>query len=139
MSGQNSVKTLDLKFSSASSNSFENIVLASGNAQQIEYTVMEKATEQIDISPENYQLYTLYPNPFNPSLNIYFSITTPGKTDITIFNSNGQKVGNILRNEYLQKGNYNFSWDAGNKPSGLYFVKLESQNLVQIEKALFPK
>ena len=139
MSGQNSVETLDLKFSSASSNFFENIVLVSGNAQQIEYTVMEKATEQIDISPEDYQLYSLYPNPFNPSLNIYFSITTPGKTDITIFNSNGQEVGNILKNEYLQRGNYNFSWDAGNNPSGLYFVKLESQNLVQIEKALFLK
>ena len=139
MSGQNSVETLDLKFSSASSNSFENIVLASGNAQQIEYAVMEKATEQIDISPEDYQLYSLYPNPFNPSLNIYFSITTPGKTDITIFNSNGQEVGNVLRNEYLQKGNYNFSWDAGNNPSGLYFVKLESQNFTQIKKALFLK
>lgn len=139
MSGQNSVETLDLKFSSASSNSFENIVLASGSAEQIEYTVMEKANEQIEISPDDYQLYSLYPNPFNPSLNIYFSISTPGKTDITIFNSNGQEVGNVLRNEYLQKGNYNFSWDAGNNPSGLYFVKLESQNLVQIEKALLLK
>ena len=139
MSGQNSVETLDLKFSSASSNFFENIVLVSGNAQQIEYTVMEKATEQIDISPEDYQLYSLYPNPFNPSLNIYFSITTPGKTDIAIYNSNGQEVGNVLRNEYLQSGNYNFSWDAGNNPSGLYFVKLESQNFTQVKKALFLK
>ena len=139
MSGQNSVETLDLKFSSASSNTFENIVLASGDAQQIEYTVMEKFNEQIEISPDDYQLYSLYPNPFNPSLNIYFSTATPGKTDIVIYNSNGQEVGNVLRNEYLQSGNYNFSWDAGNNPSGLYFVKLESQNLVQIEKALFLK
>tara|TARA_Y100000022_G_scaffold136120_1_gene118243 strand:+ start:151 stop:1350 length:1200 start_codon:yes stop_codon:yes gene_type:complete len=139
MSGQNSVETLDLKFSSASSNSFENIVLASGDAQQIEYTVMEKFDEQIEISPDDYQLYSLYPNPFNPSLNIYFSTATPGKTDIVIYNSNGQEVGNVLRNEYLQSGNYNFSWDAGNNPSGLYFVKLESQNFTQVKKALFLK
>ena len=139
ISGQNSVETLDLKFSSVSSNSFQNIVLANGNAQQIEYTIMEKATEQIDISPEDYQLYSLYPNPFNPSLNISFSISTPGKTDIAIYNSNGQEVGKILRNEYLQKGNYNFSWDASNNPSGLYFVKLENQNFSQIKKALFLK
>ena len=139
MSGQNSVETLDLNFSSASSNSFGNIVLANGNAQQIEYTFMEKASEQIEISPDVYRLYSLYPNPFNPSLNIYFSITTPGNTDIAIYNSNGQEVGNVLRNEYLQKGNYNFSWDAGNNSSGLYFVKLQSQNLVQIKKALFIK
>ncbi len=139
MSGQNSVETLDLKFSSASSNSFENIVLASGDAQQIEYTVIEKYDEQIEISPDDYQLYALYPNPFNPSLNIYFSTVTPGKTNIAIYNSNGQEVGNVLRNEYLQSGNYNFSWDAGNNPSGLYFVKLESQNFTQVKKALFLK
>ena len=139
MSGQNSVETLDLKFSSVSSNSFENIVLASGDAQQIEYTVIEKYDEQIEISPDDYQLYSLYPNPFNPSLNIYFSTATPGKTDIAIYNSNGQEVGNVLRNEYLQSGNYNFSWDAGNNPSGLYFVKLESQNFTQVKKALFLK
>ena len=139
ISGQNSVETLDLNFSSVSSNSFQNIVLANGNAQQIEYTIMEKATEQIDISPEDYQLYSLYPNPFNPSLNISFSISTPGITDITIYNSNGQEVGNILKNEYLQTGNYNFFWDASNNPSGLYFVKLENQNFSQIKKALFLK
>ena len=139
MSGQNSVETLDLKFSSVSSNSFENIVLASGDAQQIEYTVIEKYDEQIEISPDDYQLYSLYPNPFNPSLNIYFSTATPGKTNIAIYNSNGQEVGNVLRNEYLQSGNYNFSWDAGNNPSGLYFVKLESQNFTQVKKALFLK
>jgi len=139
MSGQNSVETLDLKFSSASSNSFENIVLASRYAQQIEYNVVEKSSEQIEISPDDYQLYSLYPNPFNPSLNIYFSISNPGNTDIVIYNANGQEVGSVLRSEYLQRGNYNFSWDAGKNPSGLYFIKLESQNLVQIKKALFLK
>ena len=66
-------------------------------------------------------------------------MTTPGKADIAIYNSNGQEVGNVLRNEYLQIGNYNFSWDAGKNPSGLYFVKLESQNFTQIKKALFLK
>ena len=139
ISGQNSVQTLDLKFSAASSNSFQNIVLASGDAQEIEYTVMEKDNEQTEISPDDYQLYSLYPNPFNPSLNIYFSIATPGKINITIYNSNGQRIGNVLTNEYLQRGNYNFSWDADKNPSGLYFVKLESQNFTQIKKALFLK
>ncbi len=139
MSGQNSVETLNLKFSSVSSNSFQNVVLANGNAQQIEYTMMEKATEQIDISPEDYKLYSLYPNPFNPSLNIYFSLATPGKINITIYNSNGQKIGDVLTNEYLQRGNYNFTWDADKNPSGLYFVKLENQNFSQVKKALFLK
>ena len=61
MSGQNSVETLDLKFSSASSNSFENIVLASGDAPTNRVHVMEKSDEQIEISPDDYQLYSLYP------------------------------------------------------------------------------
>ena len=48
ISGQNSVKTLDLNFSSVSSNSFQNIVLANGNAQQIEYNIIEKVSKTED-------------------------------------------------------------------------------------------
>ena len=140
MSGQNSVETLDLKFSSASSNSFENIVLASGNAQEIEYIpLLKRLNEQIEISPDDYQLYSLYPNPFNPSLNIYFSVLEPGNTNIVIFNSNGQEVENVLKNEYLQTGNYNFTWNANENPSGLYFIKIERGKYTNIKKALFLK
>ena len=139
ISGENSVKALDLNFNSVSPNTFENIVLVNENAEQVDFTFSEEIQDKADPSASEYQLFSLFPNPFNPSLNINFSIQTPSSASIVIYNSNGQAVGSVLSNEYLQEGNYNFSWDAGNNPSGLYFVKLESQNFTQIKKALFLK
>ena len=139
LSGQNSVENLDLTFSSASLGSFEDLVLVNENAKQIEYTIINKSHDHDELTPEQYQLYSLYPNPFNPSLNIHFSLATPGKINILVYNSNGQEVESVLINKYLQVGKYNFSWDAGKNPSGLYFVKLESKNFTSVKKALFLK
>ena len=139
LSGQNSVENLNLTFSSASPSSFKDLILVNENAKQIEFTISNKSHESEELAPKQYQLYSLYPNPFNPSLNIHFSLTTPSNVNILIYNSNGQKVESVLINEYLKVGNYNFSWDAGKNPSGLYFVKLESKNLTSVKKALFLK
>ena len=139
LSGQNPVENLDFTFNSASLSSFKDLVLVNENAKQIEYTISNKSHESEEFAPEQYQLYSLYPNPFNPSLNIYFSLATPDNINIIVYNSNGQEVESVLTNEYLQVGNYNFSWDAGKNPSGLYFVKLESQNFTSVKKALFLK
>ena len=139
LSGQNSVENLDLTFSSASLGSFEDLVLVNENAKQIEYTILNKSHDHDELTPEQYQLYSLYPNPFNPSLNIHFSLATPGKINILVYNSNGQEVESVLINKHLQVGKYNFSWDAGKNPSGLYFVKLESKNFTSVKKALFLK
>lgn len=139
LSGQNPVENLDFTFNSASLSSFKDLVLVNENAKQIEYTISNKSHESEEFAPEQYQLYSLYPNPFNPSLNIYFSLATPDNINILVYNSNGQEVESVLTNEYLQVGNYNFSWNAGKNPSGLYFVKLESQNFTSVKKALFLK
>ena len=139
LSGQNSVENLDLTFSSASLNSFKDLVLVNENAKQIEYTISNKSHELEELTPEQYHFYSLYPNPFNPSLNINFSLATPGNINIVVFNSNGQRVESVLTNEFLQVGNYNFSWDAGKNPSGLYFIKFESKNFTSVKKALFLK
>ena len=139
LSGQNSVENLDFTFTSASLSSFKDLVLVNENAKQIEYIVSNKSHDQEKLAPEEYQVYSLYPNPFNPSLNIYFSLNTPGNMSIVIYNSNGQEIESVLKNEYLQTGSYNFSWDADKNPSGLYFIKLQSKNFTSIKKALFLK
>ena len=84
LSGQNSVENLDLTFSSASLNSFKDLVLVNENAKQIEYTISNKSHDQEELAPEQYQVYSLYPNPFNPSLNINFSLATPGNINIVV-------------------------------------------------------
>jgi len=70
-----------------------------------------------------------YPNPFNPSTTIEFSIKNNSKVDLSIFNIKGRKV-NTLINEQLQEGKHSIIWSGydqnGNKvSSGIYFYKIE--------------
>jgi len=81
-------------------------------------------------SPEisNSILHKNYPNPFNPSTTISFSIPKESKVEITIYNIRGQKVRTVLKDN-MGKGIYNTIWngkDSSGKEvgSGVYFYKL---------------
>jgi len=69
-----------------------------------------------------------YPNPFNPSTTISYSIPTNGDVSLTIYNAKGQLV-NTLVSEYKNQGNYQIVWhgkDSNGRSvaSGLYFTRL---------------
>ena len=70
-----------------------------------------------------------YPNPFNPSTTIYFSITKESNVELSIFNIKGQKVKTLV-NDNLEKGNHSVVWlgkDEADKSvsSGVYFYKIK--------------
>lgn len=77
--------------------------------------------------PERFFLGNNYPNPFNPSTNIEFGVTTNSKVRITIFNSIGQQV-EVLLSQSMQTGSYRVKWDAAGYPSGVYFYKMEARS-----------
>jgi FlgD Ig-like domain/HYDIN/CFA65/VesB-like, Ig-like domain len=72
-----------------------------------------------------------YPNPFNPQTTISFSTTeNTDNTEITIFNSKGQKIKTLL-NEVLPAGNHNIVWNGKDEKgrtvsSGIYLYKMRS-------------
>lgn len=77
-----------------------------------------------------FKLGNNYPNPFNPSTNINFSIAKNENVRIDIFNSLGQLVKTLL-NENLSQGNYSVNWNGENfdnkkVSSGIYIYKLQS-------------
>ena len=139
ISGENSLDALELNFNSITSSSFRDVVLVNGNAEQIEFNLSEKFQDEIDLSPEKYQLYSLFPNPFNPSLNISFSINSPSNTSILVYNSIGSQIATVMNGQYLQKGSYTINWDASEHPSGVYFIKVEKNGFSEIKKALLVK
>lgn len=80
-------------------------------------------------SIDGYDLYSNYPNPFNPETNIAFLIANAGNVRLIILNSLGHLV-RILLDQYMQAGEHHVAWngrdDAGNLlGSGLYFCRLE--------------
>jgi len=77
--------------------------------------------------PHGYVLYDNYPNPFNPSTTVKFSIPRKSWVRVTIFNLLGQQVAE-LANEELGVGNFERVWTA-NVASGLYFYRLEAMSV----------
>ena len=71
-----------------------------------------------------------YPNPFNPTTTISFSLEEKAQVSLTIFNQRGQKVRELL-NEQMPAGNHHLIWngtdDNGNGVgSGIYYYRMKS-------------
>jgi flagellar hook assembly protein FlgD len=88
-------------------------------------------------------LHSNYPNPFNPSTTINFSLPTKAQTRLVIYNVRGQKVKALL-SDTLDCGNHSVVWngrDDSNRPvaSGIYFARLEQSGATKISKMMLMK
>ena len=86
---------------------------------------------------------TNYPNPFNPSTTISYSVPTDGEVSLTIYNSRGQLV-NTLVSKHMNKGNYQVVWQGRDTSgrsvaSGLYITRLVTGGKSIINKMLLMK
>ena len=79
------------------------------------------------IRPETPFLMSAYPNPFNPTLTIDYSISSTSMAQITIYNMLGKEIA-TLTNSKQDPGNYQIKWNATGQPSGLYFIKADIKN-----------
>ncbi|MGE5457158.1 MAG: T9SS type A sorting domain-containing protein [Methanococcaceae archaeon] len=89
-------------------------------------------------NPLTYYLKSNYPNPFNPSTIIAYSIAKEGFVSLKVFNSIGQEVA-ILVNERQAAGMHQIAFRAGSLPSGIYFYSLESEGFKQVKKMILMK
>ncbi|MBN8545282.1 MAG: T9SS type A sorting domain-containing protein [Ignavibacteria bacterium] len=75
--------------------------------------------------PVVFQLLQNQPNPFNPETRISFTLTTPGKTSLKVYNLNGKEVA-VLIDRDLAAGFHTINFRPGDLPSGIYFARLTS-------------
>jgi len=84
-----------------------------------------------------------YPNPFNPSTTIRYSVKDKGSVKLDIYNSKGQKVKSLV-NESKAAGNYNIVWDGRDDQnhavaSGVYFYRMTSGSYTATKKMIMMK
>ena len=84
--------------------------------------------------PQTYNTLNTYPNPFNPSLTIDFSIASPGFIDIEVYDIMGSLVDNIIDNRFMVSGQHAIIWNARNFASGEYLVSLKIDDVVHATK-----
>lgn len=90
--------------------------------------------------PESFYLGSNFPNPFNPTTTINFSIPVECHVHLEVFNVLGQTV-KLLLDEHLSKGIHSVSWDGSNArgnpvPSGVYFYRMSAREFSQVKKMI---
>ncbi|MEA3286629.1 MAG: T9SS type A sorting domain-containing protein [Candidatus Marinimicrobia bacterium] len=83
---------------------------------------------------ESFELTSVYPNPFNPSVNIEFVLHAPAMVDARIYDLSGREVAVIVEHRQVDAGQNQLLWNASGFASGVYLLKLESQGKYQIQK-----
>ena len=88
--------------------------------------------------PDEYNLYQCYPNPFNPSTMIEFSLPEMANVKLSIYNALGEKVAELV-NTSLQAGKYQYNWNASGVATGMYIYELRTDKFVSVKKMLLLK
>ena len=97
----------------------------------------------VALIPKEFSLGHNYPNPFNPSTTIPFTITEPGLAVVTIYDISGREIRQIL-NESLRSGFYSTIWDGKNSngapvSSGVYYYGLKTKTFNSFKKMILIK
>ncbi len=76
-----------------------------------------------------------YPNPFDQTTNIEFSLKEERKITVSIYNQLGEKIA-IIFNGIKEKGIHQLTWDSENLPSGIYFIELQTDQSTTAQKII---
>ena len=95
------------------------------------------STEQ-DIVANVFSLEKNYPNPFNPTTTIEYSIGIAGPAKLMIYDILGREVVSLV-NEYKQVGRHKVMWNASTMSSGVYFYRLETPTFTKTQKMILMK
>jgi len=77
--------------------------------------------------PEDFYILRNYPNPFNPSTKVQFSVPQLSDVKITLHDVLGKEV-KLLFDDEVDAGMQEFVVDAGNLASGVYLVRMITGN-----------
>jgi len=100
------------------------------------------AVEKTDGVALQFELSANFPNPFNPSTQIRYSIPHSGMVSLKVFDVIGRQVATLV-DGYQDAGKYTVTFNTNEKglalSSGVYFYRLESGSNVSVDKMMLLK
>ena len=90
------------------------------------------------ISQKKYYLGNNYPNPFNPTTKIDYTIPENTFVSLRIFDITGREVTTLV-NSYQQSGLHSVTYNASNISSGLYLYTLNTGNYSETKRMVLIK
>ena len=107
-------------------------------------TVLWDSVYVNELLPKVTKLLGNYPNPFNPTTQIDFSIQDDSNIDLSIYNIKGQKIKTLTHDEFAT-GSHSIIWNGEDEigrpvSSGVYLYKLNvNGKTVAVKKCLLLK
>ena len=115
---------------------YDNILSSYGDANiraKISTDAYVHIANEDNVLPLDLQLHPNYPNPFNPSTMISFTINNNIKVLLEIYDIKGRKIETLINSE-LRAGQHNIAWNGAQYSSGIYFVNLKTANFDRKQK-----
>ena len=88
-------------------------------------TVNIAPTLRKEALPKDYVLSRNFPNPFNPSTTIQYSLEKAGMVSLKVYNIAGQEVATLV-NGSMNAGTHSIVWDASGYSAGVYFYTVKA-------------
>ncbi len=145
---QNGYKTIFMAFG------FEALAPLEGDAWEARADLMSRfltwfEVDYVGVDPENVPkplqagISDFYPNPFNPSITIHYTIPAGVDVSLKVYDISGREVASITNGEQTS-GRYQVQWNGLDQSgyqvsTGLYFARLEAGDFTQTIKMVYLK
>ncbi len=102
--------------------------------------ILEEAGQVAAASPVEtaFELATPYPNPFNPSTRIRYTLAHTMEARLSVHNLRGREVA-VLAEGLQESGAHELAFEASQLPSGVYFFRLQGDGVQQIRKMILAR
>ena len=92
----------------------------------------------IVVHPSTFKLLGAYPNPFNPTTTVQYSLSEFCWINLSVYNIRGQKLTTLYNGQNIP-GKHSVDWNASAYSSGVYFVSLKTDAATFTQKVLLLK
>ena len=112
------------------------VMVVSINGEMLATNYIE--SDLVGYGDYTFDLTNVYPNPFNPSTDVSFTLPNDGYVRLSVYNVQGQEV-DIIHDGFQSIGEHTYTWNATERSSGMYFFRLVSGNHSRSMKAVLVK
>jgi hypothetical protein len=118
----------------------ENIILSNNFGKSINTLIkyIDPIFEKLELS-NKVNFNSIYPNPFNPTVTVPFSIPYEMHTRVLVYNITGELVDVLLEDHALRPGYHSITWDGSRFSSGVYIIQIETPLRRYSQKAFLLK
>jgi Leucine-rich repeat (LRR) protein len=96
-------------------------------------TNCDQASVGFEPIPFDYKIRDPYPNPFNAQTTIQITLPIKDIMIVKVYDVNGSELKTLVHSIF-DSGTHTIKWDAGDLPSGIYFIRMQSRNFVDTKK-----